>query len=59
MDQITNVYTLGATVFALFGEYNRIRDKRQLNDRLFEAAAKSVSADRAERQRSIRQLGEE
>ena len=27
IDEITNVYTVGATAFALFGEYNRTRDK--------------------------------
>ena len=27
IDEITNVYTLGATAFALFGEYNRTREK--------------------------------
>lgn len=59
IDEITNVYTVGATAFALFGEYNRNRDRWQLSDKLFEVAAKAVSADRNGRQQSIRQLREE
>lgn len=59
IDEITNVYTVGATAFVLFGEYNRNRDRWQLSDKLFEVAAKAVSADRNGRQQSIRQLREE
>ncbi|QUO32475.1 hypothetical protein KFE17_01590 [Faecalicatena sp. Marseille-Q4148] len=59
IDEITNVYTVGATAFALFGEYNRNRDRWQLSDKLFEVAAKAVSDDRNRRQQSIRQLREE
>ena len=56
IDEITNVYTLGATAFALFGEYNRTRDKWQLSDKLFEIATRAVSDDRANRQQTIRQF---
>lgn len=59
IDEITNVYTVGATAFALFGEYNCNRDRWQLSDKLFEVVAKAVSADRNGRQQSIRQLREE
>ena len=59
IDEITNVYTLGATAFALFGEYNRTRDKWQLSDELFEVATRAVNDDRTKRQRSIRQLRED
>ena len=59
IDEITNVYTVGATAFAIFGEYKRTRDKWQLSDELFEIAAKAVSDDRTKRQQSIRQLREE
>ena len=58
IDEITNVYTVGATAFALFGGYNRTRDKWQLSDKLFEVVTKAVSDNRAERQQSIRQLRE-
>lgn len=59
IDEITNVYTMGATAFALFGEYNRNRNRWQLSDKLFEVATKAVSDDRNGRQQSIRQLREE
>lgn len=59
IDEVTNVYTVGATAFALFGEYSRTRDKWQLSDELFEVVTKAVSDDRSERQQSIRQLRKE
>ncbi|BDF44626.1 hypothetical protein CE91St56_17490 [Lachnospiraceae bacterium] len=55
IDEITNVYTLGATAFALFDGYNRARDKWQLSDKLFEIATRAVSDDRTKRQQPIRQ----
>ena len=58
IDEITNVYTVGATAFALLDEYNRTLDKWQLSDKLFEVVTKAVSDNRAERQQSIRQLRE-
>ena len=33
IDEITNVYAVGATAFALFGEYNRNRDRWQAAQR--------------------------
>lgn len=59
IDEITNVYTVGATAFALFGAYERTRDKWQLSDKLFQVATRAVSSDRTRRQQSIRQLREE
>ena len=59
IDEITNVYTVGATAFALFGEYNRTRDKWQLSDELFEVAARAISDDRTKRQQSIGQFADE
>lgn len=56
IDEITNVYTLGATAFALFDEYNRTREKWQLSDKLFGIATRAVSDDRANRQQTIRQF---
>lgn len=58
LDEITNVYTLGATAFALFGEYQRTREKWQLSDELFEVAQKAISEDRNTRQQSIREFRE-
>ena len=59
IDEITNVYTVGATAFALFGGYSRTRDNWQLSDKLFEIVTKAVSDDRSQRQQSIRQFIEE
>ena len=59
LDEITNVYTVGATAFALFGAYSRTCDKWQLSEKLFDVATKAVNDDRSERQQSIRQFVEE
>lgn len=59
IDEITNVYTVGATAFALFGGYERTKDKWQLNEKLFAVAAKAVSHDRAHRQQTIKQFKED
>jgi len=59
LDEITNVYTLGATAFALFGEYYRTREKWQLSEELFAVAKKAVSDNRSERQQSIREFSME
>ena len=54
LDEVTNVYTLGATAFALFGGYERTRDQWQLSDALFEVAVKAVSNERESRFPSIK-----
>ena len=59
IDEITNVYTLGATAFALFGGYDRTREKWQLSGELFNIASKAVSVERKERQQTIHQFTEE
>ena len=59
LDEITNVYTLGATAFALFGGYNRTPDAWQLSDKRFSVAQKATSADRTQRQQSIKQFVDE
>ncbi len=56
LDEITNVYTLGATAFALFGNYERTHDAWQLSDALYETAKKAAADDRADRQPSIKQF---
>jgi serine/threonine-protein kinase len=59
IDEITNVYTMGATAFAFFGDENR-RDRRiedwKLSKGLFDVAKKAVSDDRCQRQQSIEQF---
>ena len=56
IDEITNVYTLGAFAFALFGNYERSYDKWSLNSELYSVATKATSSDRDKRHQSIKQL---
>ncbi|MCR8848047.1 serine/threonine-protein kinase [Rossellomorea sp. SC111] len=57
IDEITNVFVMGATAFALFGgEKDRSRGKWRLSDGLYEVALKAVSDDREERQASLVEL---
>lgn len=54
IDEVTNVYTMGATAFALFGgEKDRSIEKWRLNEASYEVALKAVSDDRGKRQQSI------
>lgn len=57
IDEITNVFTMGATAFALFGnERDRCIEKWKLSKELFVVAKKAVNDDRNQRQQSIEQL---
>jgi len=60
IDEITNVYTMGATAFALFSK-DKVRDieKWALNKNLFGVAIKAVSNERDERQQSIAAFAKE
>jgi serine/threonine-protein kinase len=59
IDEITNVYTMGTTAFALFGDENK-RDRNikdwQLSKELFDVATKAVSDERGNRQQSLEQF---
>jgi serine/threonine-protein kinase len=59
MDEITTVYTMGATAFALFSEFNRSRETWKLGDKSYEVVKKATSDNRAERQQTIRQFIED
>lgn len=59
LDEVTNVYTIGATAFALFGGYQRTRERWELDDRHFAAAARAVSGKRGDRQASIAEFRRE
>lgn len=59
IDEVTNVYTVGATAFALFSNYDRTGEKWPLSAGLYQVAAKAVSNDRNARQQSIQQFIEE
>ena len=57
LDEITNVYTMGATAFALFGdERDRSMAKWKLGKELYDVAKKAVDEERGKRQQSIVQL---
>ena len=59
IDEITNVYAMGATAFALFSDSNRSPEKWPLDMRLYDVVKRAVSDERNKRQQSIRQLIEE
>jgi serine/threonine-protein kinase len=59
IDEITNVYAMGATAFSLFSDSDRSSEKWPLDTRLYDVVKQAVSNDRGQRQRSIRQLIEE
>jgi len=56
MDEVTNVYTMGATAFSIFAYGNRAPEAWSLNGALYGVAKKAVSDGRALRQQSIAQL---
>lgn len=59
LDEVTNVYTVGATAFALFADYARDCEAWTLSDKLYAVALKAVNDSRDERQQSIRQFIDE
>ena len=56
MDEITNVYTMGATAFALFSYGDRTRGSWPLSGNLYDVAKKAVSDERNQRHQSITQF---
>ncbi len=56
LDESTNVYTLGAMAFALFGYYKRDLENWTLSQDLYNAAAKATSGNRNKRQQSIQEF---
>ncbi|MDR3120664.1 MAG: serine/threonine protein kinase [Clostridiales bacterium] len=56
IDEISNVYAMGATAFALFADGDRSREAWTLSDARYAVVKKAVSDTRGERQGSIRQL---
>ena len=56
MDEITNVYTMGATAFSLFAYGDRSPEKWPLSTALYDVVKKAVNDDRKARQQSIEQL---
>jgi serine/threonine-protein kinase len=56
IDEVTTVYTLGATAFCLFADSDRSREAWPLSDEQFAVVKRAVSDGRSQRQQSIRQL---
>jgi serine/threonine-protein kinase len=57
IDEITNVYTMGATAFAFFGnERDKCFEQWVLSKELFDVAKRAVNDDRSQRQQSIEQF---
>ncbi len=59
IDEVTNVYLMGATAFALFADYERTPDKWVLSENLYQVALKAVSNNRNQRQQSVQEFIEE
>lgn len=59
IDEVTNVYLMGATAFVLFAGADRTRETWPLSGALYEVAAKAVCPERSGRQVSIRQFVQE
>jgi len=59
LDEITNVYRMGATAFMLFSNYDRLPEAWTLSSELYAVIKKAVSDVKANRQRSIKQLIDE
>ncbi|WP_066186143.1 MULTISPECIES: phosphotransferase [Gracilibacillus] len=59
IDEITNVYLMGATAFALFANDSREWERWQLNKALYKVALKAIHHERDQRQPSIQQFIEE
>jgi serine/threonine-protein kinase len=59
IDEVTNVYVMGATAFALFADSDRTLEKWPLSKRMHGVVKRAVSDERNNRQQSIQQLIEE
>ena len=56
LDEITNVYRMGATAFMLFSNYDRSPEAWTLNKNLYDVVKRAVSDEREQRQQSIAEL---
>jgi serine/threonine-protein kinase len=59
VDEITMVYTMGATAFSIFSDYDRSAKAWPLSKKLYDVAKKAVSDERDKRQQSIVQFIDE
>jgi serine/threonine-protein kinase len=59
IDEVTNVYTMGATAFCLFADSKREQEDWTLSPELYAVVKKATSGERLKRQQTIRQLIDE
>ncbi len=59
IDEITNVFTLGATAFSLFTDSDRNRNAWPLDEHRYQVAAKAVSPEREKRYPTLRAMMED
>lgn len=56
IDEVTNVYLMGKTAFAMFSDSNYSEEVWPLNKKLYNVVQKAISNDRKERQQTINQF---
>ena len=56
IDEVTNVYTMGATAFCLFSKSDRTKEAWPLSERSYDVVSRAASDNREDRQQSIQQL---
>ena len=59
IDEVSNVYVMGATAFALLSEYDRSPERWPLGEKKYDVVRQATSDDRSERQQSIQRLIED
>ena len=59
IDEVSNVYLMGATAFALLANYDRTAENWPLDAKLYETAKRATSDERNNRQQTIRQFIDE
>ena len=56
LDEVTNVYTAGAMIFALLSDFDRSKDAWPLSEASYRVAARATENDRSARPQSLREL---
>ena len=59
IDEVSNVYVMGATAFALFSEYDRSPERWPLGEKAYAVVRQATSDERSKRQQSIQRLIED
>lgn len=59
IDEVTNVYTMGATAFCLFADSERTHEEWTLSPELYAVVKKATHDERCQRQQTVQQLMDE